>query len=167
MFVQTLPCCNLPCSTMSAVCQSAQPHARLQDVRRGLSHVSTDHLQRIVAQLMAVEQISDIPTWQPIIHRLAIETALLLDPVAISDPTAKHKSLDPRAFVKVKKLADGGVPSASRVYQGVVLSKNLTHRAMPRDIKNARILLLGGAIEYQKNTRLLTLDTIIPQVCSM
>jgi TCP-1/cpn60 chaperonin family len=135
----------------------------LQDVRRGLSHVSTDHLHRIVAQLMAVEHISDIPTWLPIVHRLAVECALLLSPSDITNPFATHKSLDPRSFVKVKKLADDSAPSSSRVYQGVVFSKNLTHRAMPRDIKRPRVLLLSGAIEYQKQARLLTMDSIIPQ----
>ena len=135
----------------------------IQDVRRGLSQVSCGHLHRIIAQLMAVEQITDIPTWLPIVQRLAVECALQLSPAAIARPGQKHKSFDPREFVKVKKLADDAAPTASAVEQGVVFSKNLTHRAMPRAKARPRVLLLSGALEYQKKEHLLTLDTIIPK----
>jgi 1-phosphatidylinositol-3-phosphate 5-kinase len=135
----------------------------VQDVRRGFSEVSCAHLHRIIAQLMSVEQISDIPMWLPIIQRLAIECALQLSPVAVAAHRQQRKSLDPRQFIKVKKIADNSPPTASCVVQGVVFTKNLTHRAMPRVKANARVLLLEGALEYQKSEQLQALDTIIPK----
>jgi hypothetical protein len=149
---------------LSAVGKSTgEVPAVLKDIRRGLSRVSSDHLHRIIAQLCTVEQIQDIPTWLPIIQRLALECALLLSPTAVNSAASKLKSLDPRSLVKVKKLADDSAPTDSCVVQGIVFSKNLTHRSMPRSFSKPRVLLLAGALEYQKTNRLLTLDTIIPQ----
>ena len=136
---------------------SASPVAL--DIRRGMSRVACDHLRRIISQLLTVEQIASADVWLPVVHRLAVECAMLLSPPAME----KHGTLDPRAYVKVKKVADDSSPTASRVVQGVVFTKNLTHRAMRSDIRNPRVLLLQGALEYHRQNRLLTLDTLIPQ----
>eukprot|EP00892_Ulva_mutabilis_P011775 jgi/Ulvmu1/8970/UM005_0061.1 len=129
------------------------------DVRRGMSRVACDHLRRVISQLLTVEQISSADVWLPVVHRLAVECAMLLSPTALE----KHGTLDPRAYVKVKKVPDASTPAASRVVQGVVFTKNLTHRAMRSEIRNPRVLLLQGALEYHRQNRLLTLDTLIPQ----
>lgn len=129
------------------------------DIRRGMSRVACDHLRRMISQLLTVEQIASADVWLPVVHRLAVECAMLLSPPALE----KHGTLDPRAHVKVKKVADDSLPTASRVVQGVVFTKNLTHRAMRSEIRNPRVLLLQGALEYHRQNRLLTLDTLIPQ----
>lgn len=136
---------------------SASPVAL--DIRRGMSRVACDHLRRIISQLLFVEEIASADEWLPVVHRLAVECAMMLSPTALE----KHGTLDPRAYVKVKKVADASAPSASRVVQGVVFTKNLTHRAMRSEIRNPRVLLLQGALEYHRQNRLLTLDTLIPQ----
>lgn len=129
------------------------------DIRRGMSRVACDHLRRMISQLLTVEQIARADVWLPVVHRLAVECAMLLSPPALE----KHGTLDPRAHVKVKKIADDSLPTASRVVHGVVFTKNLTHRAMRSEIRNPRVLLLQGALEYHRQNRLLTLDTLIPQ----
>lgn len=130
-----------------------------RDIRRGLSVVACDHLQRMISQLLHVEQISAQDVWLPVLHRLALECSLLLSAAAIN----KRRNIDPREYVKVKKVPDNSDPSASRVVQGLVFSKNLTHRSMRREIQNARVLLLQGALEYHRQDRLLTLQTLTTQ----
>ena len=130
-----------------------------RDIRRGLSVVGSDHLQRIISQLLHVEQIADRDTWLPVLHRLALECSLLLSATAIN----KRRNINPLEYVKVKKVPDNSDPSASRVVQGLVCTKNLTHRSMRREIQNARLLLLQGALEYHRQDRLLTLETLTTQ----
>ena len=61
-----------------------------RDIRRGLSVVGSDHLQRIISQLLHVEQIADRDTWLPVLHRLALECSLLLSLIHISEPTRPY-----------------------------------------------------------------------------
>ena len=44
----------------------------------------------------------------------------------------------------------GGTLEESRVLDGVMLNKDVTHPSMKRRIENPRILLLDSSLEYQK-----------------
>lgn len=72
-----------------------------------------EHLHAVIAQLLAAEAVSDIPTWLPVVVRLATEAARSLSPSAIS----ARSVLDPRYYVHVKKVVDAQPPSASGVVQ--------------------------------------------------
>ena len=50
--------------------------------------------------------------------------------------------------VKVEKKVGGGV-SDSELIEGVVLDKEKVHSGMPREVKNAKILLFDGALEIK------------------
>ncbi|KAJ4874082.1 1-phosphatidylinositol-3-phosphate 5-kinase FAB1B [Raphanus sativus] len=57
--------------------------------------------------------------------------------------------MDPGGYVKVKCLASG-FRHDSMVVKGVVCKRNVAHRRMRAKIENARLLILGGALEYQR-----------------
>lgn len=65
------------------------------------------------------------------------------------DGTATHKEVDIKRYAKVEKLP-GGEPSDSRVLDGVMFNKDVTHPRMRRKIANPRILLLDCPLEYKK-----------------
>jgi hypothetical protein len=53
----------------------------------------------------------------------------------------------------------------SVVVKGVVCKKNVAHRRMTSKVDKPRILILGGALEYQRVTNLLSsVDTLLQQV---
>lgn len=59
----------------------------------------------------------------------------------------------------------GGYPICSTLIKGVVCTKNIKHKRMVSQHKNPRLLLLGGALEYQKVlNKLASIDTVLEQV---
>lgn len=55
--------------------------------------------------------------------------------------------------------------SCSMVVKGVVCKKNVAHRRMTSKVEKARLLILGGALEYQRVSNLLSsFDTLLQQV---
>lgn len=51
------------------------------------------------------------------------------------------------------------------VVKGVVCKKNVVHRRMMSKVDKPRLLILGGALEYQRVTNLLSsVDTLLQQV---
>lgn len=52
--------------------------------------------------------------------------------------------------------------------KGIVCKKNVAHRRMNSKIDKVRLLLLGGALEYQRVTNhLSSFDTLLQQVSTM
>lgn len=53
----------------------------------------------------------------------------------------------------------------STLIKGIVCTKNIKHKRMTSQYKNARILLLGGALEYQRApNQLASFNTLLQQV---
>lgn len=52
-------------------------------------------------------------------------------------------------FVKVEKKV-GGTIDASELIEGVVIDKERVHPGMPKQVKNAKILLLNAPVEFKK-----------------
>lgn len=54
------------------------------------------------------------------------------------------------------------------VVKGVVCKKNMAHRRMASKIDKPRLLILGGALEYQRVSNLLSsFDTLLQQVLNV
>jgi T-complex protein 1 subunit gamma len=60
-----------------------------------------------------------------------------------------RKEVDIKRYVRVEKIP-GGELTQSRVIDGVMLNKDVTHPKMRRRIENPRILLLDCPLEYKK-----------------
>lgn len=68
------------------------------------------------------------------------------------------------ACLQVKRLPDVGSPADSCVIKGVVAKKNVAHRRMRTDIDDPAVLLLSGALEYQRvANKLSSFDTLLDQ----
>lgn len=68
-------------------------------------------------------------------------------------------------YVKIKKVS-GGERSESQLVAGIVCTKNVTHRGMPRRLSQPTLLLLGCSLVYQHRHegRLSSLEPVIMQV---
>ncbi|QCD82988.1 1-phosphatidylinositol-3-phosphate 5-kinase [Vigna unguiculata] len=128
-----------------------------------LRAVIEGHFRALVSQLLQGEGIkvgneNDSDDWLDIVAMVAWQAANFVRP-----DTSKGGSMDPGDYVKVKCIASGS-PSESTLIKGVVCTKNIKHKRMTSQYKNPRLLLLGGALEYQKvPNQLASFDTLLQQ----
>ncbi|XP_073150683.1 1-phosphatidylinositol-3-phosphate 5-kinase FAB1B isoform X2 [Henckelia pumila] len=134
-----------------------------EEHKKVIKNVVDGHFRALIAQLLQVENLltaeeTDGESWVEIITALSWEAATLLKP-----DMSKGGQMDPGGYVKVKCLASGR-RSESMVIKGVVCKKNLAHRRMPSQIEKPRVLMLGGALEYQRvSNALSSFDTLLQQ----
>ena len=75
------------------------------------------------------------------------------------------KPVPPSWLHQVKRVADVGAPSDSRVVDGLVFRKNVVHKLMRTHISQPRIMMLGNMLEYHRTTgKLSSFDTLLEQV---
>ncbi|KAK1607812.1 hypothetical protein QYE76_031485 [Lolium multiflorum] len=131
--------------------------------KEGLRNAVLGHFRALVAQLLNGEGISvgnddGCITWLEIVSTLSWQAASYVRP-----NTKKGGSMDPTDYVKIKCIASGD-PIDSNLIRGVVCSKNLKHKRMISEHKNPKLLIVGGALEYQRVTnKLASIDNILEQ----
>ncbi|MQL80211.1 hypothetical protein Taro_012653, partial [Colocasia esculenta] len=134
-----------------------------EEHRRSMKHVVDGHFRALVSQLLQVENLpiseeNDKESWLEIITALSWDAATLLKP-----DTSRGDGMDPGGYLKIKCIACGH-RSESMVVKGIVCKKNVAHRRMTTRIEKPRLLLLGGALEYQRKANLLSsVDTLLQQ----
>ncbi|PON78285.1 Chaperonin Cpn60/TCP-1 family [Trema orientale] len=134
-----------------------------EEHKKAMKNVVDGHFRALVAQLLQVENLpvdedDDKEGWLDIITSLSWEAATLLKP-----DMSKGGGMDPGGYVKVKCIASGH-RFESMVVKGVVCKKNVAHRRMTTKVKRARVLILSGALEYQRvSTHLSSFDTLLQQ----
>ncbi|PON78735.1 Chaperonin Cpn60/TCP-1 family [Parasponia andersonii] len=128
-----------------------------------LRAVVQGHFRALVSQLLQGEGIeigqeNGIEDWLDIVTTIAWQAANFVKP-----DTSRGGSMDPGDYVKVKCVASGS-PSDSTLVKGVVCTKNIKHKRMTSQYKNPRLLILGGALEYQKvPNQLASFNTLLQQ----
>ncbi|KAL4362654.1 hypothetical protein GQ457_04G009080 [Hibiscus cannabinus] len=128
-----------------------------------LKAVIRGHFRALVSQLLLGEGIKvgkedDVGGWLDIITVIAWQAANFVKP-----DTSRGGSMDPGDYVKVKCIASG-TPSESTLVKGVVCTKNIKHKRMTSQYKKPRLLLLGGALEFQKvPNQLASFNTLLKQ----
>ncbi|CAN4124939.1 unnamed protein product [Withania somnifera] len=133
------------------------------DHKAPLRAVVHGHFRALVLQLLQSEEIhsgkeNTDDDWIDIVTSLAWQAANYVKP-----DTSKGGSMDPVDYVKVKCIASG-TRSESTLVKGVVCTKNIKHKRMTSQYKNARLLILGGALEYQRAAnQLASFDTLLQQ----
>ncbi|KAL5755459.1 hypothetical protein ACOSQ2_020205 [Xanthoceras sorbifolium] len=133
------------------------------DNKNVMKNVVDGHFRALVAQLLQVENLplgdeDDEESWLEIITSLSWEAATLLKP-----DMSTSGGMDPGGYVKVKCIASGR-RCESMVAKGVVCKKNVAHRRMTSKLDKPRLLILGGALEYQRVSNLLSsFDTLLQQ----
>ncbi|XP_011075701.1 putative 1-phosphatidylinositol-3-phosphate 5-kinase FAB1C isoform X1 [Sesamum indicum] len=121
------------------------------------------HFRALVSQLLQGQGIRGTKDncagdWLDIVAAIAWQAAKFIKP-----DTSKGGSMDPCEYLKVKCVASGS-PSQSKLIKGVVCTKNVKHKRMVSQYKNARLLLLGGALEYQSiPNQLASFETLLQQ----
>ncbi|CAI9760555.1 unnamed protein product [Fraxinus pennsylvanica] len=134
-----------------------------EEHRKAMKKIVDGHFRALITQLLQVENLPITEngiqkSWLDIVTALSWEaaTSLKLD-------SSMEGGMDPGGYVKVKCIACGH-RNDSMVVKGVVCKKNVAHRRMTSKVDKARLLLLGGALEYQRvANHLSSFDTLLQQ----
>ncbi|CAA0824501.1 Putative 1-phosphatidylinositol-3-phosphate 5-kinase FAB1C [Striga hermonthica] len=115
------------------------------------------HFTALVSQLLQGQGIVG-EDWVGIVTAISWQAAKFIKP-----NTSRGGSMDPCEYLKVKCVASGS-RGESKLIKGVVCTKNIKHKRMTSQYKNARLLILGGSLEYQRvPNQLASFETLLQQ----
>ncbi|KAH6634241.1 hypothetical protein B0J18DRAFT_415614 [Chaetomium sp. MPI-SDFR-AT-0129] len=124
-----------------------------------LNPTSLQHVKKLFRQLLQDADIPNPAGWEktliPILDRCADDV----------DPDIRNgDDMDIRHWVKLKRIP-GGKPSDTAYVHGVVFTKNLALKSMPRKIRNPRIVIITFPLEYQRHPQqhFMSLQPVIEQ----
>lgn len=86
-----------------------------------------------------------VARWSELMCNLALKAVRTVS----FDAGGGRKEVDIKRYARVEKIP-GGEIEESRVLDGVMLNKDITHPKMRRRIENPRIILLDCPLEYKK-----------------
>ena len=110
-----------------------------------LNAMSMLHLRIMLRQLLTKAEIPRVKEWEETLLRLSLRVASHL----ALNPRAPGASMDVRSYVKTKKIP-GGTPRDSECMDGAVITKNVAHKNMVRDIRNPRVMLVSFPFDYHR-----------------
>ncbi|XP_064073343.1 1-phosphatidylinositol 3-phosphate 5-kinase isoform X1 [Vanessa tameamea] len=122
---------------------------------RAIAESGEEHLRLLMRQWLARDALP--AAWLGALYPLCVQAADLTVPDMMSN------DIDVRNYVQVKKVP-GGNMTDSCVIPGVVMTKNVAHRGMPKQISNPTVLLLDCSIAYQRvEGKLTSLEPLLMQ----
>ena len=123
-----------------------------------LSGASHHHFMVMLEQAIHRADLPNPTEWHRVLSRLLLKVSSNLGPnVRAGD------SMDVRAYVKIKKVP-GGKISDSDYVDGIVITKNVAHKAMPRRLVNPRIMVVTFPLDYHRvDNQFMSLDPILAQ----
>ncbi|XP_046543785.1 LOW QUALITY PROTEIN: 1-phosphatidylinositol 3-phosphate 5-kinase-like [Haliotis rubra] len=108
-----------------------------------LSKAHTEMWEALLKQLLSHHGLS--LGWQQVISYIILQVSRFVRP----DVQAEGDDPDIRKYIHIKKIP-GDLKQDTFMLHGVVFTKNIAHKKMQQQIPNPQILLLKGAIEYQR-----------------
>ncbi|PMD33709.1 1-phosphatidylinositol-3-phosphate 5-kinase-like protein FAB1 [Hyaloscypha variabilis F] len=123
-----------------------------------LNNASLHHVRRMLHQMLEDANIPNVSSWEKALIPILLQCTDDVNPnVRLGD------DIDIRHYVKLKKIP-GGKPGDTTYVSGVVFTKNLALKSMPRSISNPRIVIVSFPIEYQRHQHhFMSLEPVIAQ----
>ncbi|OSD06137.1 hypothetical protein PYCCODRAFT_1361249 [Trametes coccinea BRFM310] len=112
-----------------------------------LNLISMFHLRIMLRQMLTAENIPNIREWEETLLKLALRVASELTFTA--HPHRQGADMDVRRYVKIKKIP-GGAPRDSEYVDGAVITKNVAHKQMSRNLRNPRVMLVTFPLEFHR-----------------
>ncbi|KAI6782367.1 1-phosphatidylinositol 3-phosphate 5-kinase-like protein [Emericellopsis cladophorae] len=123
-----------------------------------LNKFSVRHVHRLLHQLLVDDGFREPGPWQKALVPILLQATDDVDP----DVTT-GEDMDIRHYVKLKRIP-GGKPGDTSYVSGVVFTKNVALKSMPRKIDNPRIVLVTFPVEYQRHDQhFMSLQPVIEQ----
>ncbi|KAF3034640.1 1-phosphatidylinositol-3-phosphate 5-kinase [Didymella keratinophila] len=123
-----------------------------------LNKASLDHARKLLTQMLRDAGVAHASSWEkaliPILRQCTDD---------VNPDVDRGDDIDVRNYIKLKKIP-GGKPRDTAYVSGVVFTKNVALRSMPRNISNPRIIIITFAIEYARHqTHFMSLEPVIAQ----
>ncbi|KAF2132028.1 hypothetical protein P153DRAFT_364481 [Dothidotthia symphoricarpi CBS 119687] len=123
-----------------------------------LNKASLDHARKLLRQMLRDVGIVHVSSWEkaliPILQQCTDD---------VNPDVDRGDDIDVRNYIKLKKIP-GGRPRDTAYISGVVFTKNVALRSMPRNIPNPRIIIISFAIEYARHqAHFMSLEPVIAQ----
>ncbi|KAI5809864.1 1-phosphatidylinositol-3-phosphate 5-kinase [Peziza echinospora] len=122
-----------------------------------LNTVSLQHVQKLLKQLLQDANIQDVEKWEQALMPILLKSTDDLNPDVRAGDV-----IDIRHYIKVKRIPGGKQKDTSYI-SGVVFTKNLALKSMPRTISQPRIVIVTFPIEYQRSQQFMSLEPVIAQ----
>lgn len=123
-----------------------------------LNNASLQHVRKLLRQLLQDAELHNIASWEK-----ALVPILLQATDDINPDVQRGDDIDVRHYVKLKRIP-GGRPGDTSYVSGLVFTKNVALKSMPRSIGNPNILILTFALEYaRRQQHFMSLEPVIRQ----
>ena len=123
-----------------------------------LNNASLRHVRKLLHQLLQDSNIPNVASWEK-----ALVPILLRATDDVNPDVQNGDDIDIRHYVKLKKIP-GGRPGDTAYVSGLVFTKNLALKCMPRSMSHPNILILTFALEYARHQQhFMSLEPVIRQ----
>ncbi|KAI1432180.1 hypothetical protein GGR50DRAFT_675719 [Xylaria sp. CBS 124048] len=116
-----------------------------KEPRLELNPASMMHVRKLLRQLLVDSEIRNVTAWEKALIPILLKCTSSVDPDIDRDD-----DIDIRHYVKLKKIP-GGRPSDTTYVSGVIFTKKLALKIMPRRMSNPRVVIISFPIEYQRH----------------
>lgn len=123
-----------------------------------LNQASLEHVRQLLKQLLQDVAIPHVSSWEKALMPILLQCSDDVNP-----DIHRGDDIDIRHYIKLKKIP-GGRPSDTSYVSGVVFTKNVALKSMPRNITQPRIIIVTFAIEYARHqAHFMSLEPVIAQ----
>ena len=124
-----------------------------------LNQASLQHVRKLLRQMLQDASIQSARKWEKALMPILLQCTDDVNP----DIQQRNDDIDIRHYIKLKKVP-GGKPGDTSYVSGVVFTKNLALKSMPRSIAHPRIVIVTFAIEYARyQQHFMSLDPVLAQ----
>lgn len=116
----------------------------LEIIKRISIPIDTSNDEEMLALIKTSIGTKFVMRWSDLMCKLALQAVR-----TVAQEDGGIKTVDIKRYARVEKVP-GGEIEESRVLNGVMLNKDITHPNMRRRIANPRIILLDCPLEYKK-----------------
>ncbi|OCK86087.1 hypothetical protein K432DRAFT_421271 [Lepidopterella palustris CBS 459.81] len=123
-----------------------------------LNQASLHHVRKLLKQMLQDASVPNSSSWEKALIPILLKCT---DDV---NPDVQHNDdIDIRHYIKLKKIP-GGKPGDTSYISGVVFTKKIALKSMPRSISNPRIVIVTFPIEYARHQQhFMSLEPVIAQ----
>ncbi|KAI5301788.1 1-phosphatidylinositol-3-phosphate 5-kinase, partial [Ascosphaera atra] len=123
-----------------------------------LNKASLEHVHKMLRQLLDKHDIPHPHRWQSALMPILLKVTDDVDP-----DVQQGDDMDIRHYVKLKRIP-GGRPGDTCYVSGLVFTKNLALKSMPRQISRPRILIIAFPLEYARQEQhFMSLEPVVRQ----
>lgn len=123
-----------------------------------LNNASLQHVRKLLHQLLQDAELQSISGWEKALVPILLQATDDVNPDVLGGD-----DIDIRHFVKLKRIP-GGRPGDTSYVSGLVFTKNLALKSMPRSIAHPNILIVTFALEYARHQQhFMSLEPVIRQ----